>query len=60
VLSNKLVAGTVNANREYFEDGVRDFALAEAQYSGWLKPLLTHPVEGLENYKDAFQKLETA
>lgn len=60
VLGNKLVVGTVNANREYFENGVRDLALAEAQYSGWLKQLLTHPVEGLESYKDAFQKLETA
>jgi threonine dehydrogenase-like Zn-dependent dehydrogenase len=60
VLGNKLVVGTVNANREYFENGVRDLALAEAQYSGWLKQLLTHPVEGLENYRDAFQKLETA
>ncbi len=60
VLGNKLVVGTVNANREYFENGVRDLALAEAQYSGWLKRLLTHPVAGLESFKDAFQKLETA
>jgi threonine dehydrogenase-like Zn-dependent dehydrogenase len=60
VLGNRLLVGTVNANREYFESGVRDLALAEAQYSGWLKQLLTHPVEGLENYQSAFQKLETA
>ena len=58
VLGNKLMVGTVNANREYFESGVRDLALAEAQYSGWLNRLLTHPVKGLENYKDAFEKLE--
>ena len=30
VLGNKLMVGTVNANREYFESGVRDLALAEA------------------------------
>jgi threonine dehydrogenase-like Zn-dependent dehydrogenase len=60
VLGNKLLVGTVNANREYFESGVRDLALAEAQYGGWLQLLLTHPVEGLENFKDAFHKLETA
>ena len=60
VLGNKLLVGTVNANREYFESGVRDFALAEAQYSGWLKQLLTDPVEGLDNYKEAFKKLDTA
>jgi threonine dehydrogenase-like Zn-dependent dehydrogenase len=60
VLGNKLMLGTVNANREYFESGVRDLALAEAQYSGWLEKLLTHPVDGLQNYQDAFHKLETA
>jgi glucose 1-dehydrogenase len=60
VLGNKLMVGTVNANREYFESGVRDMALAEAQYPGWLKRLLTHPVKGLDNYKQAFQFLETA
>lgn len=58
VLGNKLMVGTVNANREYFESGVRDLALAEAQYGGWLSRLLTHPVKGLENYKEAFEKLE--
>jgi glucose 1-dehydrogenase len=60
VLGNKLMVGTVNANREYFESGVRDLALAEAQYSGWLKQLLTDPVEGLDNYQEAFKKLGTA
>jgi glucose 1-dehydrogenase len=60
VLGNKLMVGTVNANRDYFESGVRDFALAEAQYPGWLSQLLTHPVKGLINFKDAFDKLTNA
>jgi threonine dehydrogenase-like Zn-dependent dehydrogenase len=60
VLGNKLMVGTVNANREYFESGVRDLALAEAMYPGWLSRLLTHPVNGLDNYKEAFHLLETA
>ena len=60
VLGNKLLVGTVNANREYFESGVRDMALGEAMYSGWMNQLLTHPVEGLESYSDAFKQLETA
>ena len=60
VLGNKLMVGTVNANRDYFESGVRDLALAEAQYPCWLKQLLTHPVNGLTNYKDAFDKLTNA
>ncbi|MGE5275692.1 MAG: glucose 1-dehydrogenase, partial [Acidobacteriota bacterium] len=44
VLGNKVMVGTVNANREYFEAGVRDMAQSEAQYPGWLERLLTHPV----------------
>jgi len=51
VLGNKVMVGTVNANREYFEMGVKDMAHAEAQYPGWLKRLMTHPVKGLENYQ---------
>src|SRR2546426_733394 len=60
VLGNKVMVGTVNANREYFEMGVRDLAQAEAQYPGWLKQLLTHPVTGLENYAELFHKLTAA
>lgn len=57
VLGNKAMVGTVNANREYFETGVRDMAQAEAEYPGWLSRLLTHPVKGLENYNELFEKL---
>jgi threonine dehydrogenase-like Zn-dependent dehydrogenase len=60
VLGNKVMVGTVNANREYFEMGVRDMAQAEAEYPGWLKRLLTHPVKGLENYAELFDKLTHA
>jgi threonine dehydrogenase-like Zn-dependent dehydrogenase len=60
VLGNKMLVGTVNANREYFESGVRDMALGQAMYAGWMNELLTHPVEGLENYSEAFNKLETS
>jgi threonine dehydrogenase-like Zn-dependent dehydrogenase len=60
VLGNKVMVGTVNANREYFEMGARDMAQTEAEYPGWLKRLLTHPVKGLENYKELFEKLTTA
>ena len=57
VLGNKVMVGTVNANREYFEIGVRDMAQAEAEYPGWLSRLLTDPVPGLENYTELFRKL---
>jgi len=60
VLGNKVMVGTVNANREYFEMGVRDMAQAEAEYPGWLRRLLTHPVKGLENYQDLFETLTNA
>ncbi len=60
VLGNKVMVGTVNANREYFELGVKDMALAEAQYPGWLERLLTHPVRGLENWKMLLETLTTA
>jgi glucose 1-dehydrogenase len=60
VLGNKVMVGTVNANREYFEMGARDMAQAEAEYPGWLKRLLTHPVRGLENYRELFDKLTAA
>ncbi len=57
VLGNKVMVGTVNANREYFEMGVKDMVQAEAEYPGWLQRLLTHPVKGLENYQELFAKL---
>jgi threonine dehydrogenase-like Zn-dependent dehydrogenase len=60
VLGNKVMVGTVNANREYFELGVRDMAQAEAEYAGWLTQLLTHPVKGLENYRQLLDTLTTA
>ena len=57
VLGNKVMVGTVNANREYFEMGVRDMSQAEAEYPGWLSRLLTDPIAGLENYRELFKKL---
>lgn len=60
VLGNKVMVGTVNANREYFEMGVRDLAHAESLYPGWLDRLLTHPVRGLENHKLLLDTLTSA
>jgi threonine dehydrogenase-like Zn-dependent dehydrogenase len=59
VLGNKVMVGTVNANREHFEAGVRDLAIAEAQWPGWLGRLLTHRVEGLSGCPQAFELLAT-
>jgi threonine dehydrogenase-like Zn-dependent dehydrogenase len=60
VLGNRVMFGTVNANREHFELGVKDLALAEAMYAGWLTRMLTHPVKGLENYAQVFDILNNA
>lgn len=60
VLGNKVMVGTVNANREYFEMGVKDMAQAEAQFPGWLGRLLTHPIQGLERYRELIETLTTA
>ena len=60
VLGNKVMVGTVNANREYFESGAKDMAQAVLEYGDWLKKLLTHPVKGLENFTKLFETLTTA
>ncbi len=57
VLGNKVMVGTVNANRDHFEAGVRDLATAQTEYPGWLDRLLTHPVHGLESWPKAFELL---
>jgi threonine dehydrogenase-like Zn-dependent dehydrogenase len=58
VLGNKVMVGSVNASRDNFETGVRDMSQAEAEYPGWLQQLLTHPVRGLENYAQLFDRLQ--
>jgi hypothetical protein len=60
VLGNKLLLGSVNANREHFEMGIRDLALAEVNYPGVIQRILTHPVAGLENYEQMMKLLVDA
>ena len=57
VLGNKLLLGSVNANREHFEAGIRDFALGEVMYPGVIQRILTHPVDGLDNYPEMMRLL---
>jgi threonine dehydrogenase-like Zn-dependent dehydrogenase len=58
VLGNKVMVGSVNASRDNFETGVRDISQAEAEYPGWLRQLLTHPVRGLDRYRELFDRLQ--
>lgn len=60
VLGNKTMFGTVNANIDHFRMGVKDYALCEQKYPGWLKKLLTHPVKGLDNYHQMVDNLFNA
>jgi len=57
VLGNKVMVGTVNGNRDYFEAAIRDLAMAEAQFPGWAARLLTHPIQGLDNYAQLLDTL---
>ncbi|MEO8147503.1 MAG: glucose 1-dehydrogenase [Bacteroidia bacterium] len=57
VLGNKVVVGTVNASREYFEMGIKDFAHAEVMWPGLLNKFLTHKVKGIENYEEMYKIL---
>jgi threonine dehydrogenase-like Zn-dependent dehydrogenase len=57
VLGNKVMVGTVNASREDFERSVDHLGKAEAIYPGWLRRLLTHPIEGLENHARMIETL---
>jgi threonine dehydrogenase-like Zn-dependent dehydrogenase len=57
VLGNKLLLGSVNANREHFESGIKDLALGEVMYPGVIEKILTTPVQGLDNYQEMMKLL---
>jgi threonine dehydrogenase-like Zn-dependent dehydrogenase len=57
VLGNKLLVGSVNANREHFESGIRDLALGEVMFPNVLAKILTSPVNGLDGYKEMMRLL---
>jgi threonine dehydrogenase-like Zn-dependent dehydrogenase len=57
VLGNKVLVGSVNANRSHFESGIRDLALGEMMYPGVTEKLLTTPIDGLHNYQEMMRRL---
>lgn len=57
VLGNKLLLGSVNANREHFEMGIKDMALGEVMFPGVIQRILTTPIQGLESYQKMMQTL---
>ena len=57
VLGNKLLLGSVNANREHFESGIKDLALGEVMYPNVIQKILTTPVDGIENFDEMMRLL---
>ncbi len=55
VLGNRVVFGSVNANRLDFEQGVRDLAAGLERWPGWLEGLITRRVP-LERFRDGFER----
>ena len=58
VLGNKLLVSSVNGNRRHFELGLQALSHGELTYPGITERILTHPVAGLDNYKDMMRLLE--
>ncbi len=58
VLGNKLLVSSVNGNRRHFELGIQALSHGELTYPGITERILTHPVEGLDHYKDMMRLLE--
>lgn len=56
VLGNKVVFGTVNANRKYFEKGVRDIIEIEGKYPSLLQKIITTKVS-FKDFNKAFDLL---
>jgi threonine dehydrogenase-like Zn-dependent dehydrogenase len=57
VLGNKLLLGSVNANRRHFELGIADLALGEVTYPGVIERILTTPLPGLDSYREMMRRL---
>ena len=55
VLGNRTVVGSVNANRRYFEMGVRHFQEAEQRWPGIFEKLITRRVP-FEQFRSALDR----
>lgn len=57
VLGNKLLVASVNGNRHHFEAGIQALAYGEVAYPGVTERVLTHPIAGLEGYRQMMDLL---
>jgi threonine dehydrogenase-like Zn-dependent dehydrogenase len=58
VLGNKLLVSSVNGNRRHFALGIQALSHGEHTYPGVTERILTHPVAGLDKYKEMMKLLE--
>ena len=58
VLGNKLLVSSVNGNRHHFALGIQALSHGELTYPGVTERILTHPIAGLDNYKQMMKLLE--
>lgn len=58
VLGNKLLVGTVNGNWKHFDQGITDLAMSRLHWPGSVEKILTHKIDGLENYQQMMDLLE--
>ena len=58
VLGNKLLVSSVNGNRRHFDLGIQALAHGEMAYPGVTERILTHPIDGLDNYREMMHLLE--
>jgi threonine dehydrogenase-like Zn-dependent dehydrogenase len=58
VLGNKLLVSSVNGNRRHFELGIQALSHGEHTYPGVTSRILTHPIAGLDRYKEMMKLLE--
>ena len=57
VLGNKALVGSVNANFRHFEQGIDDMIKGEVIFPGVTERILTHPIQGLDNYAEMMEQL---
>lgn len=58
VLGNKLLVSSVNGNRRHFELGLQALCHGELTYPGVTEKILSHPVKGLDSYREMMHLLE--
>jgi threonine dehydrogenase-like Zn-dependent dehydrogenase len=60
VLGNKIMFGTVNASYHHFSLSVKDIGYGMQLYTGWMEKMITHTLDGLDQYERALYLLNNA